>query len=499
MTPARSGGGPLPAAALSGLLLAAAAPPSPAPLLAVGALAPWAAAQARHAESGAAARIAAWSGAMLFGVHWALLLLWVPRLVPRVGAWVLPAYLSQVALLALIGAGVGWLLHGLLRRRVPLPLALGLAWGAGEWVRGVALGPLAFPWMGIAVPLVANPELVQSVAWIGERGLAVGLAALNGALASSLLGWRAGPAAVAASVIALSWIVGAARMAMLEPRPVLRALAVQPAIPLELKRTSGPVALAAQIAATDALVPDTVPPGIDLVVLPETALPVVLDGDGAAALRRTVAAWSARAGVPVAVGAYGAAAGGRTNALFLASADPDTVWPRADKRRLVPGVEWSPGEPGSLVPGRGPALLDVEGVGTLGVLICIESAGPESARARAGKGARVLLNVTNDGWLGEAPRWTRTAAFSQHPAHLRLRSIETGLGALRVGNGGLTTVVDPAGRERRLLRPFEPGVAVGEVWSLAGPTPFVRTGDLAGPLAALLALTLVLVGRRRPG
>jgi apolipoprotein N-acyltransferase len=415
--------------------------------------------------------------------------------------------------------------------RTPLPLALALAWTAGEWVRGSALGPLDFPWMGVVVPLAALPELVQGAAWVGERGLVLGVAAVNGALALGLAAgpqrasaprcgdgpgggpaggpgsgrrvWRPGhpwrnwrAAALAVLAVALAWGGGAVRMARLEPLPVLTALAVQPAVPLAMKRSGGPLDVAAHLGAVEALVPDSALAGVDLVVVPETAVPVVLDAPESAGVRRTVAAWAARTEVPVAVGAYGAAErGGRTNALFLADADPDAAWQRANKRRLVPGVEWAPTDEGGLRPGRVPALLDLPGVGLLGVLICIESAGPEPARRLRALGARVLINVTNDAWLGEAPLWTRTAAFHQHPQHLRLRAVETGVGALREGNGGWTSVVGPDGRERRLLDPYVPGAALAEVRSLGTPTPFTRTGDLAGPVAAVLAGILALVGR----
>jgi apolipoprotein N-acyltransferase len=496
-------------AALSGALLTLAAPPSPLPLLALAALAPWAASIAGLGPGRAGRLAAARSGALLFAVHGGTLLLWVLRLAFRVGPWPLAAYLAQVALLALLGAGVGVLLHGT-RGRVPLPVGLALAWTAGEWVRGSALGPLDFPWMGIAVPLTAHVELVQGAAWLGERGVAFGVAAVNGALALALvrsggsparsrstLVWIVRPAVVAAMAVLTAWGSGALRLARLRPGNALQTVAVQPAVPLALKR-GDPLAVAASVAAADGVVPDTVLVGVDLVVLPETAVPVTLDGAGAGALRRTVSSWARRTGAPVAVGAYGAApGGGRTNAVFLAGPDPERPWPRADKARLVPGVEWSPFGEGSLRAGTEPALLRLPGGPVLAVLVCIESAGPEPARTLRALGAEVLLNVTNDAWLGEAPGWTRTAAFRQHPAHLRLRAVETGAGALRVGNNGLTTVVDPGGRERVLLAPHRTGFAPAGVATLAAPPFFVATGDLVGPAATAFALLVGIAGRRR--
>lgn len=494
-------------AILSGVLLTLAAPPSPVPLLVFVALAPWAAAVAGAGSARGSVRRCARSGALLFAVHWGLLLLWVLRLAPRVGLWTIPAWLGQVALLALLGAGVGALLR-LLADRTPLPLALALAWTAGEWIRGSALGPLDFPWMGIAVPLAGIPALVQAAAWVGERGVALAVAAVNGAVASGLSAApegravrRWGPAGLAAAAVVMAWIGGRARLSTLDPRPVLDALAVQPAVPLEVKRATDPMSALRALQSATALLPDTALTGVDLVVLPETAVPVPLDGPGARSLRAELSDRVRRWGVPLAVGAYGLEARGLTNAVFLVGPDPELPWPRADKHRLVPGVEWFPTGGGGLVAGTRPALLPVGG-DTLAVLVCIESAGPEPARSLRARGAVALLNVTNDAWLGEVSRWSRTAAFWQHPAHLRLRSVETGAGALRVGNDGLTTTVDPGGRETVLMPPFLPGVARGRVTSLVSPTPFVRTGDLVGPLATLAGFVLALGGvlaRRRGG
>ncbi|MDT8340818.1 MAG: sulfatase-like hydrolase/transferase, partial [Longimicrobiales bacterium] len=194
-------------------------------------------------------------------------------------------------------------------------------------------------------------------------------------------------------------------------------------------------------------------------------------------------------------GTYGAVTGGRTNAVALVT--PEGVRELYGKVALVPYVEGAPG--GDLTPGGGTAPLAAPGRPV--PLICIESAWSGLARAGARKGGGWLLNVTNDAWLGEAPRWTRTPAFRQHPRHLVLRSVETGLGALRVGNNGLTGVVSAAGEWTQLLPPHSEDVALATVASLPGPTPYRRAGDLTGPLAAvaLAAVGLGALTRRAAG
>lgn len=496
------------AAVVSALLLTAAAPPSPVPLLVLGALVPLALTLPRGS-----ALQAARAGALFFAVHWGLLLLWIPRAGLRVGPWTLAAWLALVLTMSLLGALFGRLYHHLAgAARLPLGPALALAWMTVEIGRGTLLGPLNFPWMGIAVPLAAHPPLVQGAAWVGEAGVATAVVAANGLLAGAVRGARPGapsrrrvagvavaPLAALGLGLAGVHLAGSVRIARAVPETVATLVAVQPAVSLEVKR--GPDALAASFAGVEALLP-AVRTAVerstaDAVVLPETALPADVDR-----VSPILAHWARSTGVPVVAGVEGRRGGRRSNAVVVATPGvPSSDWPLAHKVRLVPGVEWSP------LPGRGwargsePGLLRVAGF-TVAPLVCIESAGPRPARDQVARGADLLVNVTNDAWLAEGPPATRSRAFHQHPAHLVLRAVETGRGALRVGNNGLTEVVDPLGRRRLLLEPHRPGVASARVERLAGRTPFVAGGWAAGWLvlgATLLAsLRPLRLPRRAP-
>jgi apolipoprotein N-acyltransferase len=204
-------------------------------------------------------------------------------------------------------------------------------------------------------------------------------------------------------------------------------------------------------------------------------------------LEGELAAWAASRGVAVLVGGYRRGSGGTRNTLLHLGADG--VMGGYDKVALVPGVERGPG---GLVPGGRPHPLEVEG--RPGPLICIESAWATLARGQARAGAGWLLNVTNDAWLGEGDGVGESPAFHQHPWHLVFRSVETGRGALRVGNNGWTGSVHPLRGWRASLDPHRPGVAVATAESLPFDTLFVRVGDVVGPLCLLL---MVLGGTLR--
>jgi apolipoprotein N-acyltransferase len=489
-------------------LLAAAAPPSPLPLLALVALAPFLAALSRLSAGVRGRSAALRAGALCAAVYWGVTLLWVPQAGLRVGAWVVPGYLGIVATLALLGAAAAALFHRLVvDRRLSLVLAAALGWGAVEWIRTAWLGPFSFPWMGLALPLTAHPTLIQGAAWVGEIGVAVGVAAANGAVAAALLDeprgrWRR--LAVVAAVVAGVAVLGQIRIRTTPLEPVVRVLVVQPNVPLAVKRAGGDESLRASLAAIETAlaaspdaVPEALPQGrsVDLVVLPETALPVVLDGVAAAEVRARVAGWARRFDAPVLVGAWAKGSGRGGNAVFLASGDPAEVWPAAWKVRLVPGVEWTPGFADGVQAGSAPQVLTMPDGRSFGALICIESAGPDPARALVRGGAEFVVNVTNDAWLAESEWWTRSTAFAQHPAHLSFRAVELGVGVVRAANNGWSGVVDPFGRRTALLAPHVAGSAVADVARLSAATPFVAGGPWVGPLVVGVALALSFVGR----
>lgn len=453
----------------SALLLLASLPPSPLPWLVFVALVPWAR-TARTLPPAAAAR----SGAWLFALFWGPALAWIPQAGLRVGLWTLAGWAAVVLTLTLLGALFGWTFAHLHRgARWPLPAALAGAWVGLEVLRGSALGPLSFSWLGLALPLTTVPEWIQGAAWVGEAGLALGIALVNGHLAATIDASRRRVALVLGGWILGMAIVtwgGAWRIARGAPVDLGSWVVVQPSVPLAERR--GPTAFERSVAAVDSLLEAARDAAnasnARAVLLPET----VLEGPRQR-IDPVLVRWQATLGVPLVAGVERRSSGQRTNSVVLVTADG--VWARSDKIRLVPGVEWAPGSREGWHAGR-PAILPVPGAARLAPLVCIESASAQPARALVRSGADLLVNVTNDAWLAEAPAWTWSPAFEQHPAHLALRAVELGRGALRVANNGHTEVVDPWGRRTPVLEPHAPGVAVVRGTRLAHDTLHARLG-----------------------
>ena len=79
-----------------------------------------------------------------------------------------------------------------------------------------------------------------------------------------------------------------------------------------------------------------------------------------------------------------------------------------------------------------------------------------------------------------------------------MRAAENGRWLLRVGQAGITTLIDPRGRTHGRLELFEPGVLFGEARLRSDLTLYARFGDW---WMALTGLTLLaaLVFRLRDG
>src|SRR4030095_505231 len=84
-----------------------------------------------------------------------------------------------------------------------------------------------------------------------------------------------------------------------------------------------------------------------------------------------------------------------------------------------------------------------------GVFICIESAYPWIARTLTSEGADVLINISNDGYLGP------TAVMRQHLANAIFRAVENDRTLLRVTNSGITAYINNEGQVRDATNGFE--------------------------------------------
>lgn len=96
----------------------------------------------------------------------------------------------------------------------------------------------------------------------------------------------------------------------------------------------------------------------------------------------------------------------------------------------------------------------------------------------------LLVNMTNLAWFGNSQAPAQQLRLSQ------LRSLETGLPALRATNTGITAALGPDGKILSQLDEFTQGVLSLKIQAYSGTTPYVIWGN--APILSLSCLLLIL-------
>ncbi|HUJ86055.1 MAG TPA: apolipoprotein N-acyltransferase [Burkholderiales bacterium] len=438
-------------------------------------------------------RVGFWFGLGLFGCG----VSWVYVSLHRFGAMPAPlaavATLAFCAILALYPALAGWL-----QARIRAPdsiravFVIPACWTLLEWLRGWLL--TGFPWLSAGYAGVDTP--LASLAPLGGV-YAMSLATLVCAgLLWCVVRGRARWTAVAGFAVLLA--AGAALRQIEWTTPFgapFRAALLQGDIPQDLK--FDPMRYANTLETYLRLAERS---DARLIVLPETALPRLLDSVDPAYLQRLGDAARRNGGdlllgVPTreAPGAY-------YNSVLSLGTSPPQIY---RKVHLVPFGEFVPLGFGWIVhvlsipladfsrgaPDQPPLAVAGQRVA---VDICYEDA-YGAAIARALPVATLLVNVSNVAWFGDS------LAPAQHLQIARLRALETGRMMLTATNTGITAAIGRDGDVIARLPEFAVGQLEVKAQGYSGATPYSRSGDwpaLAVALALLAAALLVARARR---
>jgi len=346
-----------------------------------------------------------------------------------------------------------------------------------------------------------NLALIQCASWGGPHLLGFAVLLFNASLAEAGLdaptgetGPSAAPLALSVLLVAGLWAHGEAVLLgrPADPGPTARVEILQPNI--DQYRKWDRAYVDEILAGFDELLarPHAVPPR--LVVWPETSIPRFVPRAEAAP---EAARWAEAEGAEHLVGII--AKEGPANGVQLIGAD-GAVKGFYAKRELVPFGEYVPFR--GLIPRfvierwlsildnfgdmsagpKDPPLLDTA-FGATAVTICYEATFPRWSLRDARRGARLLINVTNDGWYKD------TWAPPEHLTMNVFRAIENRLPEIRAGNTGISAVIDPWGVITASLPLGVRGRLDADV-PLTDPFParsfYTRHGDWAGTLCLLL-------------
>ncbi|MFC3283009.1 apolipoprotein N-acyltransferase [Litchfieldella rifensis] len=385
-----------------------------------------------------------------------------------------------VATLALFFAATLWLY-----RRLTGPRLAALSF-AGAWVLGEVLRTYAFtgfPWLLLGSAHVDSP--LAPWAPIGGVFALSLITALTGTLGVEFLRrrWSAGALAATLWLIPLAlpaqWTTpsndGSTRVALLQGN-----------LPQLIKWTPEGQRTAAN---TYTELTRALDDGVDLIVWPETALPM-LDNAAMPVLERIQATLA-----PGTALLTGIVQLDERDRFFNSVIGVGDVEGEYRKEHLVPFGEYLPLE--SLLRGlitffdlpmssfsageEDPAPIHAAGL-SIGSAICYEIVYPDLVANRA-RDADILLTVSNDTWFGAS------IGPLQHLQMARLRALENGRYVMRATSNGITVIIDPQGNVTTRAPQFETTGITGEVQAMQGTTPFTRTGSWpAWVLAALLVV-----------
>ncbi len=398
-----------------------------------------------------------------------------------------------------VAAAVSWIA---LRRSPTLALAVApFVWVAAEWVRGHLLG--GFPWGTLGYSQYLRLPLIQIAELGGVHAVSFVVLAVNAAVAGCLvLPWQRAVAGVtlAATLLGVTVLFGHSRLAEPVTPGGVRVAVIQPAIDQPLKWD--PNHAAATLRITTSLTREAGDERPDLIVWPETALPVALrrSPDVLAALTDL----SRATGVPLLVGSIDVEVGTphrvRNSAFLLTDRG---IVSRYDKMHLVPFGEFVPLsgligfvrgwaefiselEPGSR------AVVFPGPPAPFGVVICYEGIFPDLVRDFVKSGARVMVNMTNDAWFG------RTDGPWQHLAMYPFRAVEHRTAVVRAANTGVSALIAPNGQILRRLTLYRRG-GMSELLPLRErETLYLRFGEWFAYVAlAVVVAALAACARRR--
>ncbi len=361
-----------------------------------------------------------------------------------------------------------------------------------------------FPWLFLGYAHVTSP--LSGVAPVfGVYGLSL-LVALSGVwLAQLVLAVRSAPTKQRVAALVKTpalWALVAVQLAAFasthiewthaSQREPLRIGLVQGNIPQEVKFRAEAIQ-----DGLDRYVELTAPLWqSDLVVWPETAIPLVMQSEPE--LMASLTAQATRNNAALITGVFSRSELGLHNSL-VAVGNGSGEW---HKQKLVPFGEYVPLRNvvenllqlfdlplSSLTPGAyEQPLLHVDDL-TIAPYICYEVVYPDFAR-RVGRGADLLLTVSNDTWFGNS------LGPPQHLQMAAMRARELGRYMVRATNNGISALIDPQGRVIAQTAQFQAETLQGSVLAFEGTTPFARWGSWPVWLYCLSVIGLNLWRRR---
>ena len=387
-----------------------------------------------------------------------------------------------------------------------------ILWAAFEWIRLGVTGQL---WNALGYSQAYHSFLIQPARWGGVYLVSFLIVAINSVVALLILRrtrWTI--AAALAMILAVVFVILVSRGTMMLLDPVLssqdrdvKVIAVQPNVPMtpvkSVEETKDLLVRHLSLS-TQGLHDLGFYSGPRLLIWPESPMNFSYSSDER--LQEVLGNFTRNNRTSLLFNSLERAPGdGAYNSALLINEEGRLI-SQYDKIRLMPFGEyvplpqWLPGAAsigglvGEFTPGDKYTLMPF-GDRRAGVFICIEAAYPWIARRLSSDGANVLINISNDGYLGP------NAVMRQHLANAIFRAAENGKPLLRVTNTGLTALISDRGEVLDLTDGFEQDVRLWRApQSTSSNTFYTRHGDLFVQICTAITLVVfiaILFGGRR--
>lgn len=399
-------------------------------------------------------------------VFWIANLYWISRV--TIAGWLV------LALYCSIYFGLFAAAYPLLRRTLPsnwwgnlsLMLTGALLWSGLEWLRGRLF--TGFSWNQLAVSQYANTVIIQSADWGGIYAVSALIMVMNLAIALTIeryvdkrgeWGRRPHTELIAAvMLVAVFFAYGIDRVSIepAEDGRSARLALVQPNVEQTEKWDEAHISMIYERLERLSL---SALPFADVIVWPETAVPEFLR-DSPRCLDLIARLHNGHSQLLIGSMDYEVADVGDYiyyNSAFLID-ERGHLAGRYDKQHLVLFGEYVPFEryltflgaltpiEASFTPGDEPTILELgpEKIPSA-VLICFEDTFAHLARNAVKKGARLLVNQTNNAWFDP------TSGSRQHLAQNVFRTVENRVPMVRCANTGISGLIDAQGRVKDIL------------------------------------------------
>lgn len=425
----------------------------------------------------------------------------------HIRAWLAyPLFLLPIVFVAVFPALACGLLSRLVRRFGPSAILIApLVWISVEWLRYVVTGQL---WNALGYSQAFHPLLIQSARAGGVYAVSFLLVSVNMALALLIMK----RARVALPALAVTILFGVLLSQGFHPQPIkatrhLEAvvIAIQPNVPMDLTGDTREMnaLLERHFQLSKAALSDigSGKPGTvsaanlpRLVIWPESPMNFSYSRDPR--LRELIGNFARTNHASVLLNSLEPAPnGGDQNSAVLVN-EQGAIAARYDKIRLMPFGEyvplpqWLPGASsvrgivGEFTPGSSYSLMPLGAI-RAGVFICIEAAHPQIARSFTNEGANVLINISNDGYLGPTP------VMRQHLSNAIFRAVENDRPLVRVTNTGITAHISADGFTSDQTNGFQEAVRTWTIAKGGRSTFYSRHGDVFAYGCALISLGFV--------